>query len=119
MEILKEVRNEALILHPIGTLDLYIRSQFLKTVQKAREEGFQQIIVDLGQVCYMDSIMLSTFTKSYRTLSAAKIQFGLVNPQEFVQEIFNVVHMDRLVPLFSSVDEALASFLNCQSIPSP
>ena len=119
MDILKEARNGILILHPIGTLDFYIRLEFLKAIQEARDEGFQRIIVDLGQVRYVDSIMLSACTKSYRSLAAEKIQFGLANPQEFVREIFNLVHLDSLVPVFSSVDEAVASFLGWQSLYSP
>ena len=110
MDILKEARNGILILHPIGPLDLYIRLEFLKAIQEVRDEGFQRIIVDLGQVRYVDSIMLSACTKSYRSLATEKIQFGLANPQEFVREIFNLVHLDSLVPVFSSVDEAVASY---------
>jgi len=119
MDILKEARNGVLILHPIGTLDFYIRSEFLKAVQEVRDEGFQRIIIDLGQVLYVDSIMLSACTITYRSLAAEKIQFGLANPQEFVREIFNLVDMDSLVPVFSSADEAVASFLGWQSIHSP
>ncbi len=117
MQIDQHSQNAAIILRPHGTMDSLVYTQFMSMINQINDPNCETVLIDLIDVYLVDSIMLSGFTQSFRRLNAKGISMALANPQPYVLELLNLVKIQRVVPVYASLDEALCAG-HC-SAPSP
>lgn len=61
--------------------------------------GVRELIFDIGQVAYISSAGLRLFLTCQRALMASGGSMVILNPNEFVMEIFESVGYDRIMKL--------------------
>ena len=75
-------------------------------------EDTQQLVFDLAEVEYCDSSGLSAILLAYRILQAEEGQIRLANPTKNVRKLIEISQLDRILPIFDSVEEAIQDLKN-------
>lgn len=68
------------------------------------------VIVDLGKVPFIASVGIRLLVTGTQTQAKLGGKMVLMNPDEVTRRILKTTGVDQLVPVYDSLDEALASF---------
>lgn len=117
------IRDEKLVIIPQGsTLEfshnqVQIESNHLIRLFNSPE--LKSVIVDLSQVDYLDSIMISALTRLLQLARQTGGQAVFCNVSDRMQEVLERIKLGTLWPVFDSLDSAVACItLNQQSAVS-
>jgi anti-anti-sigma factor len=72
------------------------------------EGSVRRIVVDLSGLSFCDSIGLSTFVVAHRACTAAGGFVRLAAPPAFLLRVLTVVGLRRQLPIYDTVEAALA-----------
>lgn len=75
-------------------------------------ERIKKLIFDLSEVEYCDSSGLSSILLAYRILQAEEGNIRLASPQKNVAKLIEISQLNRILPIFNSVDEAVQDLKN-------
>lgn len=75
-------------------------------------ESVKKLIFDLSEVEYCDSSGLSSILLAYRILQAEEGFIRLAAPQKNVAKLIEISQLNRILPMFNSVDEAVSDLQN-------
>ena len=90
-------------------MDLHTAPKFQYAVERAVEnEGISAVVVDLGDVAFMDSTALSALMRSQDTLGQQGISLRLAAPSKAVERIFSVTGFQDYFDIFPSREAAIA-----------
>ncbi|HET6674588.1 MAG TPA: STAS domain-containing protein [Nitrospiraceae bacterium] len=109
MEIKTRVLPNATILDLAGDLTYANRVSLKTAVESARQAGCRHLILNMEQVRFLDSSvlgMLALFCQSFRH---SKSKLSLLRPQAYVREIMSLASIQKMIPLYESEQEAVAS----------
>lgn len=104
MNVTQEKRSETVILHMDGRFDFGARKNFKDAMDQAIKEG-SPIVLDLGQVSFVDSSALGLLVISHQNLKNRKIPFFLVNPQTYVRQVLDLANVAKMIPIYQTFDE--------------
>jgi len=99
-----------------GELDLASAPQLKWAVSNELRAGARHVVVDLGQVTFMDSTAIGVLVGIDRSLAEGQ-WLALANLQPDVHMTFEVTGLDSAFQLFGTVEEALARSAELQSEP--
>ena len=102
-------RNDLAILALSGRLDFNARHDYQSAIQKAKESGAHRIVLNLKDVSFIDSAALGLITVAFKDLQQAKIGLVLAEAQDYVKKIFDLANLGNIIPIFSTVDEAVSA----------
>jgi anti-sigma B factor antagonist len=94
--------NERLDAHNSDTLKVAMKEAF--------ERGAKKVLVDLGQLRFIDSSGLGALVSGFKNSVSHRGHLALSNLQGQVQSMFELTRLHRVFDIHESVDEALASF---------
>jgi anti-sigma B factor antagonist len=97
-----ERANGARLLTLEGPLTLPNVFDFQNEVRKSQTD----VILDLAGVPYMDSAGLGAILGAFASSQRTNHRFALVNVSDRLNIMFQVAHVDTLLPLFASVEAA-------------
>jgi anti-sigma B factor antagonist len=66
------------------------------------------LVIEMSALRYMDSSALQAILRAHRTLVKDGGRLALVNPHDTVARVLEMTEVDRIVPVYASVDEAVA-----------
>jgi anti-anti-sigma regulatory factor len=114
------------ILHLHGRVDAETSKYLLDAAHQAHKEGAQKILIDLSDVAVLTSAGLQTLQSIYKMFTpAAEIEkwhashpgemfkspyFKICCPSPELYYLFNMAGFLHNIPIFSYLDDALASF---------
>jgi len=98
-----------LVMTPVGEIDMATGGLFLEALIAVISTGESRLIVDLGQVPFMDSTGLTIFLSADRALRSIEGQLRLVAAPEIV-EVFELAWMDKMFPVHPDIADAVAHF---------
>lgn len=75
-------------------------------------EGVTKLIVDMSEVEYCDSSGLSALLLAFRILQAEEGEIKIAAPQKSVRTLIEISQLDRILPIYNSIEEALNEFKN-------
>jgi len=70
-------------------------------------EDTQKLVLDLSEIEYCDSSGLSAILLAYRILQADEGHIRLANPTKNVRKLIEISQLDRILPIFPSVEDAI------------
>lgn len=70
----------------------------------------RKVVLDLGDVEFMDSSALGSFLTCLRQLNAAGGDMKLCRMRKTIRNLFELVRMHRVFEILDTADEAAASF---------
>ena len=98
-----EGANRARILILKGSLTLKSLFEFQDLVRRDQPSN---LIIDLGEVPYMDSAGLGAILGAYTSCERNGHRFGLARVSQRVLTLLQVVGVDKMVPQYESVEAA-------------
>jgi anti-sigma B factor antagonist len=108
VELLRPSHHVVLV-HLQGELDIYSARQFKAAVFEGISEGATRVIVDLGEVVFIDSTALGVVASGVRTIDAQGGILDIVCGDKNITRLFEITGLDRVLQIYGSRDEALAA----------
>lgn len=94
-----------------GRLNLGTTLTFLEIdIKKAIEAGVKQLVLDVSNLDYIDSAGIGMLMNTWGLMAKGGGRFVVAGATGVVAESFNVVHIHKVVPLYPTLAEALASY---------
>ena len=104
MNITQKVSDGHVFVHMEGRFDFGTRKTFKEAMDQAIKEGMP-VVLDLGQVTFVDSSALGLLVISHQNLKNKKIPFSLVNPQTYVQQLLDLANVAKMIPIYRTCDD--------------
>ncbi len=102
-----------------GEIDLHY-APVLRGLFKAKLKAqTRALLLDLNKVSYIDSTGLAAIIEYFRDCAEYDGVLCLAGLSEPLQRIFEIVRLDRTIPIFSTVQEAVAAFERGELAPAP
>lgn len=89
-----------------GIVDLSTESALRDCLRQAMADGARCIVLDLAGVPRLDSSGLGTIVSAFKVLQQRGGQLVLVAAQPSVLTVFQLTSVDRLLPMYDSVEAA-------------
>lgn len=111
MEITTETRTEhTVVVYLAGRLDLLATADAKRQLNQMVSEGYYQMVVDLAEIIFIDSSGLTALISGLKAARLAGGNLHLSRPGDEVLTILELTKLDRVIKIFSSVEEAVASY---------
>jgi anti-sigma B factor antagonist len=101
-----ERRGAATIVHLSGELDLYNAPEVRAALLEACAEGPERLVVDLGEVAFVDSTVLGVLVEA-RTKLANRRSFLLAAAGRETHRALRISGLERHLSVHGTVEEAL------------
>lgn len=89
-------------------MDLHTAPKFQYAIERAAENGgIGAVVVDMGDVGFMDSTALSALMRSKDSLERQGISLRIAAPSRAVERIFSVTGFQDYFDVFSSREAAI------------
>jgi len=95
MEITVGVQGDVVILNPKGNLIAATVDAFREQWESLIEKGFLYIVLNLSNVCFMDSSGLSACIALYNCLKTKSGKLVIASPTQAVRKILRITRTDR------------------------
>lgn len=113
MKIDITTNNGAAVVKPVeNRLDLQVAAEFRAALLQLIETGQHRVVVDLGDVTFIDSSGLGALVSALKTLKMVKRDgdIRLANVQPPVVALLEIIRLHRVFSSYPSVDQAAQSF---------
>jgi anti-sigma B factor antagonist len=99
--------SAVIVLTPKGRLDITTAWQFRLKLQECIAKQSRHIVVNLGQVNFIDSSGLTSLVAGMRDADKAHGSFRICNVHPEARLVFEVTMMDSVFEIFETEDQAL------------
>ncbi|MGD1910384.1 MAG: STAS domain-containing protein [Rivularia sp. (in: cyanobacteria)] len=99
--------NTVIVLSPTGRLDITTAWQFRLKLQECISKLSCHVVVNLGQVNFIDSSGLTSLVAGMRDADKVKGSFRICNVHPEAKLVFEVTMMDTVFEIFETEEEAL------------
>ena len=89
-------------------IDITNAPELRSALLEAAAHGHGSLVADLSQTQFCDSSGLHTLLAAHKRATAAGGDMRLVLPGNAVLRVFTITGVDRIIPNFTSLEEALA-----------
>jgi anti-anti-sigma factor len=96
-----------IVLTPSGRLDITTAWQFRLKLQECISKLSRHVVVNLGQVNFIDSSGLTSLVAGMRDADRVRGSFRICNVHPEARLVFEVTMMDSVFEIFDSEEEAL------------
>jgi anti-sigma B factor antagonist len=100
-------RGDWVVIEVTGDLDLASAPALRHEVLALLNSGQRSIVLDLTAAGFLDSLGLGAIVAVWKRVRVHGGSFAVVCPEPRLQRVFKVVDLDRILPLHTTVDEAL------------
>lgn len=99
--------KKVIVLMPTGRLDITTAWQFRLKLQECISRISPHVVVNLGQVNFIDSSGLTSLVAGMRDADKVKGSFRICNVHPEAKLVFEVTMMDSVFEIFETESEAL------------
>ncbi len=106
--------KSALIVKISGELDQHSAIGLRKSLDKKILEGCDNLIFDLSSLEFMDSSGIGVIIGRYKNVCAMGGFTAIASAKPSVERIIRLAAIDKIIPLYKSVDDAITGINNTQ-----
>lgn len=111
MEITQRTINEkTCVISLDGTLNARSADQVKEAFREVAGKGIRQVVLDLGNVPFIDSSGLAALVSGLKTLNEKEGSLKLASLQSQADLLFKLTMFDKVFQIFTDVDSAVKSF---------
>ena len=107
MQVNREEIADAIVLTVRGSVDITSSPELRGELKAALDREIPRIVVDLGEVSFVDSSGLATLIEALQRTQAYNGQVVLCNLSQAVLGVFELANLDHIFQIRSSRDAAL------------
>lgn len=101
-----DVEDGASIVHVTGELDLATVAAFDTELESSPAD---RVVIVLAECTFIDSSALRSLVRAHRSAGENGGALALVAPTQPARRVLEVATLDRVIPVFDTVPEAVAS----------
>lgn len=90
-----------------GEVDLHFSPGLRDQLLSELDDG-HPVLVDLGEVGYMDSSGIASLVEAYQLARNNDLDFGLVGVKGPVLQVLQLARLDKVFPIDATVDERIS-----------
>ena len=105
----QEIDADTHVIELGGEVDLYTAPEFKERMVKVIDGGKKRVVVDLSKATFIDSTTLGVLVGGVKRLRPAGGSLALVCTDDNITKIFEITGLDRVFPIHSSREAALAA----------
>ncbi len=109
MKIEERHEGRVVVLSIEGRLDHAGAEVFDDHVSRLVAAGGQALVIDFHGVEFVASMGLRALIKPYQALAPAGGQVAVARLHDTIREVFHIAGIDQAIPIYDSVDEAVAA----------
>lgn len=102
--------NGVSVAQPSGRLDLLSASEFKRLLVDAVSQGRHQIVVDMGEVTYLDSSGLGALIGVLKAARLAGGDVRIARPREQALVVLELTTLNRVLTPYGTVEEAVGAY---------
>ena len=110
LEIQDIASSEIKLVRITGELDVTSAGSFKQTVGSYIDSGFINLIFDLENLGFIDSIGNLSLVNIYMKAKRAGGEFKFFGINDNIKEVLNVIGTAKIIPIYESLEEALLDF---------
>ncbi|WP_428357702.1 STAS domain-containing protein [Methyloprofundus sp.] len=99
--------DNTIIITLTGEIDLQTSPQARELILKTLKNK-QHVLVEMSAVEYIDSSGMASLVEGFQNAKVRELYFGLVNISEATRQVLALAHLDKIFPIFDTVDDGLA-----------
>ncbi|TVQ53489.1 MAG: anti-sigma factor antagonist [Phycisphaerales bacterium] len=107
IEVQSETRGDAIIVRPIGDIDLSRAPHLREQLSGALQEAEARLVINLDDVPYMDSSGVATLVETMQMCRRSGKKLVLCQLQDRVRSIFEIARLDMVFTIVENTDEAI------------
>ncbi len=104
-------KNNITLIRVNGNVNTDNSADFRDKLLTAIEGGVFQIVVDVEQMNYINSMGIGAMVDAYNRVKQSDGALALVNPSKELSQLLKILRLDKLFKYVSTFDEALEYFL--------
>jgi anti-anti-sigma factor len=109
MTLESSVQGRVAVVTIAGRMSTDSAAQFEALCQQRLADGLKCLVVDITDLEYLSSIGLRAFVSLAQTLHKTGGSFAVCGMHGRVKEIFDMVRLTSIFPIFDTVDRAVAN----------
>lgn len=109
IEVQSETIKDTVVMKPSGEIDLGVAPSFRVQISQAQQSRPSRLVIDLGDVPYMDSSGVATLVEAMQMARRTNTRLILCALQEKVRSIFEIARLDMVFTIVGSKEEALVA----------
>jgi len=106
---IQKIQNDFTLLKLNGFLDAYTYSEFERIISDLFEKRQFRIIVDISNLNYISSAGAGVFIGAFAVAQENHGTIIVVKPQSSVKEVFDLLGLSQIFPIYDTVDDAMHS----------
>ena len=107
---LQQASERVTVLAPKGRLDMSSAPAFRERVRQLIDAGTSQLVVDFGEVSFVDSSGLGAVIGGLKLSRQAGGDLRIARPNQQVLLVLDLTSLNRVLQPYASLEEALAGF---------
>ena len=108
--IRKETIGDVCVFHLNGVMNNPQGSRYFKQEFLLAMAAFKKIIVDCKELTFFDSLNVSVVLNMNLLLKETGGAMRICGSNDIVNDLFNTLHIRRIIPFYDTLDEALKDF---------
>ena len=108
MEITTRKEKNAVVVSVKGRMDAVSSAEFEKELAALMAEGETIFVIDFGELDYISSAGVRSILVAAKKLKAKEGHLALCALRELVEEVFRISGFSAIIPIYESVESALA-----------
>ena len=110
MDLATARENGILIASPEGRLDGSNAQEFQGNLTEAIDTSDRAVVLDLGQLSYISSAGLRVILITTKALQRQNTELAVCSLAESIREVFAISGFDKIIKVWDSQPDAIASF---------
>ncbi|NDJ77853.1 MAG: STAS domain-containing protein [Chloroflexi bacterium] len=110
MEINSSQMKRVQLFEVVGRVDSTNATELGQTMDRAVDDGRNNVVLDLGGVEYMSSAGLREMVRVLKRVKRGGGDLRIANPSERVQEVLELAGLDTIFEIYPTQVEAVGSF---------
>ncbi len=106
LDIKTERADGSCVITVAGEVDVYTSPTLKREIARVMDDGCENVIVDLEKIGFIDSSGLGVLVSALRAMKEQGGTMRLVCSADSILKIFRITGLDKVFPLFASVEEA-------------
>ncbi len=107
---IRELENNVIVFGTPERLTMDVSDELKKLFKEHVEAGHIKMVVDLHKTTYMDSSGLGAIVSKIAATRSQNGDIRLASPRPTVSNLLELTHIDQIVQIFDSVDQAVKSY---------
>lgn len=96
------------IVRLVGSADMNVTDQLRDQLVGLVDAGHHMLVLELSGLKFINSMGLGAIIAAHLRCRHCKTEIRLVSPQPPIRDLLRITRLDRLFPIFDSLDAALA-----------